>query len=175
VTDGSGAFTVTMDEIRAVAQFALANAETVLPLFEAAHADDDRPRAALSAAALFAGGAPRSNLQRTTSVEAHRAAKTAGTEVAALAASAAGDAAASAYLHPLAKAHQVGHILRAAACTVRIAEIEAGEDAGARALARACNRATPTVVDVLKRYPSPSPGGNPVSQLVALLDATLRR
>ena len=55
-------------------------------------------------------------------MEAHRAAKTATGEAAQQAALAAGAAAAAAYLHPLAKSTQVGHILRAAACAARAAE-----------------------------------------------------
>lgn len=59
---------------------------------------------------------------------AHRAATEASTEASRLAAQAAGDAASAAYLHPIAKAHQAGHILRAAANAARITEMKAGGD-----------------------------------------------
>ena len=172
----SGDFELTMDELRAVARFAAGSAEEVLPIFEAAHPDDPRPRAAVAAAWTFVDGARRTILQRTTSLDAHRAAADAATESATLAARAAGDAASAAYLHPIAKAHQVGHILRAAACAARIAEITAGEDpeAGKRAVADAASRATPVVVDVLRRYPPGPVGRRRVDELMSRLDATLR-
>ncbi|WP_329029433.1 MULTISPECIES: hypothetical protein [unclassified Streptomyces] len=101
----------------------------------------------------------------------------AGTEAARLAAQAAGDAASAAYLHPIAKAHEMAHIPRAAANAARIAEIEAGEDPGAgdRAVERARERATPALIDVLRRYP-PAPGGRSrAAQLMTALDDALRR
>ncbi|MFD6134143.1 NAD(+)--rifampin ADP-ribosyltransferase, partial [Isoptericola sp. NPDC060257] len=125
----------------------------------------------------FVEGAPRTRLQRVTSLEAHRAAKQAGSEAARLAARAAGDAAASAYLHPIARATQVGHILRAAASAARITELRAGDDpeAGLRAIMEARARATPVLVDVLRRYPPAPTGRSRVAALMSLLDADLRR
>jgi hypothetical protein len=107
----SGDVELTMDELRAIAGYAVACAEPALVLFQKARPDDPRPAAALQAARVFAEGAPRSRLQRTAAAHAHRAARDATTEAARHAASAAGDAAAAAYLHPLAKATQVRHIL----------------------------------------------------------------
>lgn len=176
VTRTSGDFELTPDELRAVVHFVHASAQAVLPVFEAAVPGDERPRAAAAAAQQFVEGAPRSRLQRQTSTDAHRAAGSAPTESATLAARAAGDAASAAYLHPIAKAHQVGHILRAAACAARIAEIEAGDDpaVGAAAIEKARLRATPAVIDVLLRYPPAPSGGNRIAQLMATLDAALR-
>ncbi|MEV5603845.1 putative immunity protein [Streptomyces sp. NPDC052299] len=177
MTGVSGDFELSMAELRVVARYAAESAQGVLAVFEDAHPDDGRPRAALAAAREFIDGAPRSRLQRVTSMDAHRAAKDAATEAARLAAQAAGDAASAAYLHPIAKAHQVGHILRAAANAARIAEIEAGEDpeAGNRVLEGARERATPVLIDVLRRYP-PAPGGRSrAAHLMAALDASLRR
>src|SRR5690606_3578039 len=153
-------FELTGDELRAVARYAATSAGDVLGVFEQERPDDGRPRAALESARAFVDGAPRSRWQRTAAMDAHRAAAAAPTEASRLAAQAAGDAAAAAYLHPIAKAHQVGHVLRAAANAVRIAEIRAGADLGAveRSLAQARDRATPVVVDVLRRYP-PAPAG----------------
>ena len=109
---GSGDFELTMDELRAVARFAVESAQEVLPIFERADGEDLRPRAAIEAAWAFVNGAARSNVQRLTSLDAHRAAKRVVGEPAHFAARSAGDAAAAAYLHPIAKATQVGHILR---------------------------------------------------------------
>lgn len=103
-------FDLTLDELRQVARYAAAAAQEVLSLFEEESPGDVRPRAAIQAAEAFADGAPRTNLQRVTALEAHRAAKDSSVRAAHHAAMAAGDAAASAYLHPLAKATQVGHI-----------------------------------------------------------------
>ncbi|NEC64791.1 putative immunity protein [Streptomyces sp. SID9727] len=177
MTGVSGDFELSMGELRVVARYAAEAAQGVLAVFEDAHPDDGRPRAALAAAREFIDGAPRTRLQRVASMDAHRAARDVATEAARLAAQAAGDAASAAYLHPIAKAHQVGHILRAAANAARIAEIEAGEDpeAGNRVLEGACERATPALIDVLRRYPPAPGGGSRAAHLMAALDASLRR
>lgn len=172
----TGDFDLTMDELRAVARFAAHSAEEVLPVFEAAAPDDPRPRAAVAAAREFVDGAKRSRLQRVTALDAHRAAVEADTEAVRLAARAAGDAASAAYLHPIAKATQVGHILRAAACAARVAELQAGDDAaaGERSIEAARRRATPVIVDVLSRYPAAPRGKGRVAHLMSALDASLR-
>ena len=121
-------FELTMDEVRAIAGYAVACAEPALVLFQKTRPDDPRPAAALEAARVFAEGAPRSRLQRTAAADAHRAARDAATSVARHAAGAAGDAAAAAYLHPLAKATQVRHILGSAAHAARAAELARGDD-----------------------------------------------
>lgn len=176
----TGDFALTMDELRVVARYVIRSAEPVLPVFDDACPGDPRPGAALDAARRFAGGAPRSRLQRVTSLDAHRAAKEAPTEAARLAARSAGDAASAAYLHPIAQAGQVGHILRAAASAARVAELTAGDDgeaaatASARVLDEACERATPVLVDVLRRYPPAPAGAGRVARLMSDLDAALR-
>jgi hypothetical protein len=95
---------------------------------------------------------------------------------AAWAAQAAGDAASAPYLHPIRKAHQVGHVLRAAANAARIAEIEAGDDreAADTVIEQARARATPLLVDVLRRYPAAPVGRSRATQLMSALDAALR-
>ena len=172
----SGDFGLTTDELRAVARFAADCAQPVLELFHKVSADDPRPAAALDAARAFANGAARSKLQRTTAADAHRAAKEAPTEAASHAALAAGDAAASAYLHPLADATQVRHILGAAAHAARSAELAYGGDAvvAEYMLAAAVKRITPTVRDVLGRYPRVPPGRARVAVLIHRLDGLLR-
>jgi hypothetical protein len=172
----SGDFELTMDELRVVAGYVAEIAQEVLPVFEDANPGDPRPRAALDAAWEFVDGARRTKLQRVTSLDAHRAAREASTEASRLAAVAAGDAASAAYLHPIAKAHQVGHILRAAASAARIAEINAGDDpeVGNKMIEQARQRATPVLIDVLNRYPLAPAGKNRVAQLMTALDASLR-
>ena len=176
MTVSTADFHLTMEELREVARYAVESAEPVLVVFEDARPDDPRRRAAIEAAWTFARGAPRSNLQRVTALNAHRAAKEAPTEAAAAAARAAGDAAAAAYLHPLARATQVGHILRAAACAGRASELAAGGDLdiGRRVIELAAKRATPTIVDVLRRYPPAPSRKTRVGQLMKSLDDALR-
>lgn len=170
---GAGDFDLTMDELRAVVQFAADWAQEILPDFEAAAPNDSRPRDALDAARLFVDGAPRSNLQRAAAFASHRAAKSVSEETAQLAALACGDAAAAAYLHPIARATQLGHILRAAACTVRVAELKTGL-AGSDEVRRLADRATPPLPEVLRRYPSAPSGSSRVAQLMSELDSAIR-
>lgn len=73
----SGDFDLTMDELRVVARYVVRHAEDVLSAFELAVPDDPRPRAAIDAAWAFIYGANRTKLQRVTSLEAHRAARSA--------------------------------------------------------------------------------------------------
>lgn len=173
----SGDFELTMDELRVVAGYVVRHAEDVLPVFEQAVPDDPRPRAAIGAAWAFINGADRTRLQRVTSLDAHRAARSAPSEAARLAARSAGDAASAAYLHPIAQAGQVGHILRAAASAAHIGELAAGGDPGigAALLEQSRARATPVLIDVLCRYPPATGGRNRVAQLMSALDLSLRQ
>ncbi|WP_234443047.1 putative immunity protein [Streptomyces cellulosae] len=173
----SGDFDLTMDELRVVARYVVRHAEDVLPVFEQAVPGDPRPRAAIDAAWAFINGANRTKLQRVTSLDAHRAARAAPSEAARLAARSAGDAASAAYLHPIAQAGQVGHILRASASAARIGELEAGGDPaiGEALLERSRHRATPVLIDVLRRYPPAPSGSNRVARLMSTLDHSLRQ
>ncbi|WP_346728764.1 putative immunity protein [Leucobacter manosquensis] len=170
---GSGDFDLTTSELRAVVRFASDCAQELLPCFEAVAPEDSRPREALDAARIFADGAPRSNLQRTAAFASHRAAKGVSDETAQLAALACGDAAAAAYLHPFAKASQVGHILRAAACAARVTELRTGTTDG-DTVGVLADRAAPPLPEILRRYPAASPGGSRVSQLMSALDSAIR-
>src|SRR6476659_6264297 len=172
----SGDFVVTTDELRAVATYAVGCAEPALVIFEKVHPDDPRPAAALEAARVFAEGEPRSRLQRTATADAHRAARDATTEAARHAADAAGAAAAAAYLHPLANATQVRHLLGSAAYAARAAELERGDDAvvAEYVITAAAKRATPVVLDVLSRYPRAPKGRTRVAVLMDQLDSLLR-
>lgn len=165
-----------MDELRAVVGYAAACAEPALVIFRKAAPQDLRPSAALAAARVFVDGAPRSRRQRTAATDAHRAADEAPTEAARHAAAAAGHAAAAAYLHPLAKATQVGHILRSGAHAARAAELAAGDDpvVAEYVITAAAKRMTPVVRDVLGRYPRAPHGRNRVALLMVRLDSLIR-
>ena len=172
----TGDIVLTTDELRAVVDYAVACAEPALVLFARDHPDDPRPAAALDAARAFVAGAPRSRRQRTAAADAHRAATGASTEPARHAATAAGHAAAAAYLHPLAKATQVRHILGSAAHAARAAELARGDDpvVAEYVIAAAARRATPVVLDVLSRYPRAPAGRSRVTALTTRLDSLLR-
>ncbi|MBF6129383.1 putative immunity protein [Nocardia brasiliensis] len=171
---------LTMAELREVTAYALACAAPVVPIFERACPGDARVRAVLEHAREFAAGGKRTKAIRVTSLAAHRAAWAAEARdepLVAAAAHAAGATGSSAYLHPLAKATQVWHILGAAAYTAWALELDAGGDreaAGAH-LARAREWAGPTVLSVLARYPAAPNGRGRAGELVRTLDRALRR
>lgn len=169
-------FALTVDELRLVTRFAADSAEGVLASFEAVHPSDGRPRVAIETALQFVNGAPRSNRLRTAAWEAHRAAQQTSDEIARHAAIAAADAAAAPYLHPIERGTQVGHILRAAANAAYIAELRADGDttAATSSIQSARRRATPELIDVLRRYPRPSAQGARVARLMWELDSLLR-
>lgn len=161
---------LSTQDLREVTAFAAGRAEVVLAVFEADRPDDSRPGDAIDAAWEFARGGARGKVLRDTAFAALKAAKEVSSEAAGEAARAAMSAAGSAYLHPLAKATQVKHILGAAAYAARAAELVAGADQVEQAL----RRATPALVDVLKRFPVAPGGGGRVGELIRLLDTELR-
>jgi hypothetical protein len=168
-----------MEELREITGYAVVCAEPALAIFERDCTDDPRPRAVLDEARRFAAGGKRTKALRVTALAAHRAARTAGEmgyEAAADAARAAGHAGASAYLHPLAKATQVLHILGSAAHAARAMEIDAGDDpnVGVAYIEKATGLAGPIVVSVLSRYPDAPSGGGRAGELLRSLDASLR-
>ncbi|WP_030807821.1 hypothetical protein [Streptomyces sp. NRRL F-2799] len=124
---------------------------------------------AAASAWVFARGGERGKVLRDTAWAALKAAQDAHTAAGREPARAA--MAAAAYLHPLAKATQVKHILGAWAHAARAAEPAAGESADGRLERRG---AAPEVIDVLRRYPSAPDGGGRVGELTRLLDAALR-
>ncbi|MFC8447501.1 putative immunity protein [Kitasatospora sp. NPDC057223] len=176
MADGTSEIALGKQDLREVTGFAAASAQEVLEIFERAHPADSRPREALDAAWTFARGGERGKSLRDTAWAAHRAARQAGTAAAGEAARAAMCAAAAAYLHPLADAHQVKHILGSAAHAARAAELLAGDDraVGAARIGRAGRSATPVVVEVLGRYPAAPAGGGRVGELLRDLDEALR-
>lgn len=175
VSTTSGDFELSDDELRSVAAYAGACARQALPLFEHDAADDTRPRTAIEQADTFAGGHRRTKELRTAAWAALEAARDAPTPAGADAARAASHAAAAAYLHPIAQAHQIKHILGAAAHAAHALEQDSS-DAGAAEefLEGAADCVSPTVLVVLRRYPSAPAGGGRVGELLRQLDAALR-
>ena len=171
--------TLSRSELREVSAFAAACARSSLAVFERERPDDPRPRAAIDAAQAFADGGERTAALRGSAWAAHRAAqetRDAGQAAASDAARAAAHAAGAAFLHPLAEATQVRHILGSAAHAARALELAAGDDpvVGADRIARLRGLANPVVADVLRRYPAAPGGGGRVGELLRQLDASLR-
>jgi hypothetical protein len=179
VADDSTAIELSHAELRQVAGYAVACARPALAIFERDHPDDRRPRAAIDAAQAFADGGKRTKAIRDSAWAAHRAAqetRDAGQAAASDAARAALAAASAPFLHPLAKATQVKHILGSAAHAARALELSAGDDptVGADHIAQARILAPPVLVDVLRRYPLAPAGGGRVGELIRQLDASIR-
>ncbi len=183
VANESTEFVLSMQDLRAVTRYGAESAQDVLEIFERAHPTDSRPRDAIEAAWTFARGGNRGKSLRDAAWAAQKAARDADTADTLADTLAAGDAAraamcaaSAAYLHPLADAHQVKHILGAAAYAARAVELLAGGNraVGAEHIERARRRATAAVVDVLKRYPAAPRSGGRVGELLRDLDAALR-
>ncbi|WP_374211676.1 putative immunity protein [Streptomyces sp. YS415] len=172
----AGGIVLSKQDLREVTAFAAACAEVVLEVFEADQPEDSRPRDAVGAAWEFARGGERGKPLRDTAWAALKAAKSADTAAGREAARAAMSAAGAAYLHPLAKASQVKHILGAAAHAARAAELVAGGDPliGVEHVEQAVHRAPSVVVDVLRRFPAAPGGGGRVGELIRTLDVGLR-
>ncbi|MHA6626122.1 putative immunity protein [Pseudonocardia sichuanensis] len=173
------AIDLSRSELREVTEYAVACALPALAIFERERPGDRRARAAFEAAQAFAEGGERTKAIRDSAWAAHRAAqeaRDAGQAAASDAARAALAAAGAPYLHPLAKATQVRHILGPAAHAARALELSAGDDpaVGAGHIALSRTLAGPVVVDVLRRYPAAPSGGGRVGELIRQLDATPR-
>ncbi|ATL33007.1 putative immunity protein [Streptomyces formicae] len=167
---------LSKQDLREVTAYAAACAETVLEVFEADRPDDPRPRDAIGTAWEFARGGERGKALRDAAWAALKAAKETETAAAREAARASMAAAGAAYLHPLAKATQVKHILGAGAHAARAAELVAGDDpaVGAAHVRQAVRRVAPAVVDVLTRFPKAPGGGGRVGELIRMMDVELR-
>ncbi|MFI6063111.1 putative immunity protein [Streptomyces sp. NPDC051286] len=163
-------------ELREIAGYAADCARRALSIFEQNLPADTRPRDAIDAAHAFAGGGRRTGALRQSAWAAYRAAREAASPAGVDAARAASHAAAAAYLHPRASAHQVKHILGAAAHAARAEELASGEDRRVTAgtLEWARHHAPTAVTAVLGRLPAAPPGGGRVGEFIRDLDAALR-
>ncbi|UWU73783.1 hypothetical protein N2603_27325 [Bradyrhizobium huanghuaihaiense] len=169
-------FILDIEDLREVAAYAAENAVDVLEIFEQSHPGDSRPRDALETARTFALGGKRVKALRDAAWAALKAAKETENAAASQAARAAMCASAAAYLHPLARSTQVRHILGAPAHAARAAELAAGDvpGIGADYVERAVRRATPALIEVLRRYPLAPSGGGRVGELLRAIDRRLR-
>lgn len=167
---------LSMDDLRDVTAFSAESAADVLELFEISYPSDSRPRDAIDAAWAFARGGRRGKTLRDAAWAALKAAQECEDAAASQAARAAMCASSAPYLHPLARATQVRHILGAAAHGAHAIELaaEGAADVATDHLRHAARRAEPKVIEVLCRYPLAPPGGGRVGELLRILDRTLR-
>ena len=168
-----------LSELRIVTEYAVECASSAIAIFEGERPHDPRPQAAIEAARTFADGARRRKALRDSAWAAQGAAHEAredGQAAASEAARAAMAAAGAAFLHPIAKATQVKHILGAAAHAARAFELLAGGElsVGREQIERSRGLAPHDLVTVLKRYPLAPAGGGRVGELIRQLDAALR-
>ena len=176
MSDPTPQIPLTDADVRAIVEYTAACAEQTLVVFAKAVPDDPRPAAALEAARAFAGGAGNSEGLAEAAAVAMRAADAAPTEAARHAALAAIGAVAAARLQPVADTAQLALILGPAAQAARAAELARGDDpvVAEYVVTAAAKRATPEVLDVLRRYPRAPQGDTRVDALMHRLDALLR-
>jgi hypothetical protein len=169
-------FTLSLESLRAIGGWAADCAEQALSVYET-HADSDtRPRAAIKGIRVFAGGGRRTAQLRSLALEAHAAAREAGSPAAAAAARAAGLAAASAYTHPLANVHQTKHIVGSAAYAALALELNHGGDPsiGDSEVRWAIEHAPSEVREVLLQMPARQAGKSRLDTILYELDAGIR-
>jgi len=168
--------TLTLDDLRVVGLWAADCAERVLPLFEAKAPADKRPREAIEDIRKFARGGKRTARLRSLALAAFAAAREVGDPVATAAARAAGSAASSAYMHPLATIDQAKHALAPAMYAALAKELDAGRKStvGEKEIRWAIKRASAAVREVVGRYPARGPGRSRQEVLLYQLDAGLR-
>jgi hypothetical protein len=167
--------TLTDGELRGLGRWAADCAERALPLFEATAPADPRPREALEAVRAFGAGGRRTAHLRSAALAALAAAREVDDPVAEAAGRAAGYAASSAYLHPLASPHQVRHIVGPAQYEAYARELATGDpDVGHAEIRWAIDHAPEAVRDLIRRFPAGKPGRSRLGELHRQLEAGLR-
>lgn len=163
----------TIDELREITRWAVLCAHRVLSIYESSVSDDSRPRDAIAAADAFVKTGKRSNALRMAGLAAYKASRETDIPAAREAAQAATQAVGAAYLHPLASALQVKHILGSAAhalCAIEISDQKAAKEFYDWVL----SAASVTVGEVLVRFPSAPAGGGRTGEIMREFDSALR-
>ncbi|MEV4613247.1 putative immunity protein [Kitasatospora sp. NPDC049258] len=168
--------TISDEDRRLLGLWAADCAERVLPLFEAEAPSDTRPREAIEGIRTFVREGRRTGRLRSVAFAALAAAREVGDPAATAAARAAGYAAATPYIHPLATAHQVRHVLDPAVHVALAREFAAGGEGGAgdAELRRAIEQAPPAVRGIVRQLPGCGPGRSRAAVLRHRLDQALR-
>jgi len=169
-------FTLSLESLRALGNWAADCAERALPVFEKHAVSDTRPRAAIEGIRVFAGGGKRTAQLRSLAFAAMAAAREAGDPAAVAAARAAGLAASSAYTHPLADVHQTKHVVGPAAYAALALELDhAGDPTIADGEVRWAIEHVPSEVrEILLQMPARQAGNSRLDKLLYALDAGIR-
>ena len=169
-------FTLSLESLRVLGNWAADCAERALPVFEKHAVSDTRPRAAIEGVRVFAGGGKRTAQLRSLALAAMAAAREVGDLSAAAAARAAGLAASSSYTHPLANVQQTKHIVGPAAHATLALELDhAGDSTIADGEVRwAIEHAPSEVRNVLLQMSARQAGNSRLDQLLYALDAGIR-
>ena len=172
----SGAIILTDGDRRLVGLWAADCAARALPLFGAKAPSDTRPHAAVEGIRAFGRAGMRKGECRSLALAALRAGREVGDPAAAAAARAAGYAAASPFMHPLATLDQAKHLLAPAVYAALAQELAAGGDpyVGDAGIRWAVEHAGLAVREVARRMPVRERGRTRLSVLYHLLDAGLR-
>ncbi|MFF1902906.1 putative immunity protein [Kitasatospora sp. NPDC058218] len=167
---------ISDEDRRLLGAWAADCAERVLPLFEARASADTRPREAVEGIRVFTRDGRRTAQLRSVAVAALAAARDVGDPVATAAARAAGYAAASPYIHPIATPHQAKHALGPAMYGALARELAAGGDAGAgdEEIRWAIEHAPPAVGGILRQMPVFAPGRSRLDAYRHRLETALR-
>jgi len=169
-------FSLSLESLRVLGNWAADCAERALPVYEAHIVPDSRPRDAIEGIRVFAGGGKRTAQLRTLALAAFSAARDAGDPAAAAAARAAGLAASSAYTHPLADVQQTKHIVGPAAYAAIALELDQDGDPsiGDDAAARTIEHVPPEVREILLQMPAREIGKSRLENLMYKIDAGIR-
>jgi hypothetical protein len=166
---------LSLDDLRQLGLWTADCAARGLRWFEEVAPSDGRPREAIEAVREFGAGGSRTKQLRLVALAALAAAREAGDPVAEAAGRAAGYAASSAYLHPLAKATQVRHIVGPAQYQAYAQELAAGDPSvGDAEIQWAIEHAPSSVRELIRRYPDGQPGRTRLGTLHRQLEAGLR-
>ncbi|MEU4608184.1 putative immunity protein [Kribbella sp. NPDC023972] len=166
---------LTDEDRRLVTSWAAECAERVLPLFEAKAPADTRPRDAIEAARAYARGGRRTAQLRSCAWAAQKAAGEVGDPAAKAAARAAVAAAGAPYIHDLESPHQLNHILGPAVLMAQARELAAADTAaGDEEIRWAIAHASPSLRQVVRRWPARDPSPTRTGTLYHRLDNALR-
>ncbi|MEV0536095.1 putative immunity protein [Kitasatospora sp. NPDC050463] len=168
--------TISDEDRRLLGAWAADCAERVLPLFEAKSPADPRPREAVEGIRVFTRDGRRTAGLRSVAVAALAAAREVGDPVATAAARAAGYAAASPYIHPIATPHQAKHALAPAMYAALARELAADGDTGVgdEELRLAIEHAPQAVADIVRQMPVFVPGRSRLDAFRDRLETALR-
>ncbi|MFE1099479.1 putative immunity protein [Nocardiopsis alba] len=170
-------FALGDDERRELGRWAAEGAARALSLFESRSPDEARPRKAFEELCAYNDGGPRTARLRSAIWAALSCAKESEDPVAEAAARSIGVASGTPFVHALATPHQSKHLLAPTAYRIRARSLLTGETDAVtdEEIHRATAHASPTVREVLRRFPARAEGRGWMSALMYRLDVELRR